>query len=427
MTFTRRAFLRTLAGTSFAAATLRRWEAWAQTATFPKRLLVVYTSAGRDTESYCSGTGPGFTLSPGYSALAPYKDKLLILDGVRIPAHVNEKHPNGRCSMLTARKATASGATGQSIDRFLANALTQGKSVFCGGSGTSPNSGNGAIDMPISWQGANSPNSNFLDGAQSVLRALFPGGTTPPPSAPPPTSGGDDPAALNEHALNRHLIQEVEKLQRRVPRGDAERLQLHLTALQQLRASLPPISGSTPTSPPPSTLPTCNAALPMVMAENDAISLALAHAFACGQARIAVMRLGGDEPIHSYSHFGDSPNYLSQLRAQDRANAETVARLLGYLSQFKEGAGSVLSNTLVVWTSEVAGGYSGGDIHDFANVPFVLAGGLGGTVKTGQRILLSNSRTCGELYRTVAQAMGVNPAGFGDPSFGGTALPEMLV
>ncbi len=431
-TFTRRAFLRTLAGTSFAAATHRRWEAWAQAAEFPKRLLVVYTSAGRDNESYCSGTGAGYTLSPGYAALAPFKDKVLMLDGIRIPDHVNEEHPAGRCAMLTARPATPNGATGQSIDRFLANALTNGKSVFCGGLGTRGNSGNGAIDMPISWEAANTPNNNFIEGRGELLQALFPGVTPAPPTPMDPGPTMPDSALLDEHALNEHLTQEVERLRKVVPRGDADRLQLHLTALSQLRASLPPIAGTgsgggAGGGTGGGGLPACNSAVPMVMSENDSIGLALAHAFACGQARIAVMRLGGDEPIHSYSHWGDSASYRAQLRAEDKANTETVARLLGYLNQFPEGSGTVLTNTLVVWTSEVAGGYSGGDIHDFVNMPFVLAGGLGGKIKTGQRLVVPGLRTCGELYRTIAQSMGVNAAGFGAAGFGGPSLTDILV
>ncbi len=422
-TFTRRALLRTFAGTSVAAATLRNWTSWAETGVFPKRLLIVYSSAGRDSDSQCTGTGSTFSLGTGYAPLEPWKKKLLVLDGLRIPEHVNEEHPNGRCSMLTARAATPNGATGQSIDRFLAAALTNGRSVFCGPSGTRAG---GGVDMPVSWNSSNVSNDAYLDGRDAVLSSLFSGAVNPQP----PT-GGTDPtkpsaATLNAHALNRHLKQEMERLRKVVPRTDIDKFELHLTALEQIRASLPTLDGQ-PIGMPQS-LPTCNSNVPNVMAEQDAVSLALAHAFACGRAQIAVMRLGGDEPIHGWSHWNDGPSFHDRLRALDIANSEAVARLLGYLDSIAEGAGTVLSNTLVVWTTEVAGGYGGGDIHGVENMPFILAGGLQGSIKTGQRLVLSGRRTCGELYRSIARAMGVSSAaGFGDPSFGGSFLDDVLV
>jgi Protein of unknown function (DUF1552) len=420
-TLTRRAFLRTFAGTSVAASMLRSFEAWAENGVFPRRLLIVYSSAGRDTESYCSGTGRNYALSKGYEPLQAWKNKLLMLDGLSIPPHVSEEHPNGRCSMLTARAAlpgsgVSSSAAGASIDRVVANGIAQGKSVYCGPLSTSPN--NGSVDTAVSWLGPRAPNESFLEGKNAMLAALFPGGSAPP--TPPP--GKADAAAQNEHALNRHLKSELERLRKVAPKASVAKLDLHFQALEQLGRSLPPVDGSGPAVP----LANCDAAIPGVLTDQDAVGLLLARAFACGRAQVAVMRLGGDEPIHSYSHWSDGPNFRESLRALDRSNAEAFGRLLGYLDSFPEGAGTVLSNTLVVWTSEVSGGYSTGEIHGTTEMPFVLAGGLGGKIKVGERLIVKG-KTCADLYRSVAEAMGVAASSsFGDPGFGGSGLPDIL-
>lgn len=478
--FTRRALLRTLAGTSFAAATLRRWEAWAQAGAFPTRLLIIYSSAGLDQNSTCTGTGTGFTLSPGFAPLAPFKSRLTVLDGVRIPDHVSEEHPDGRSSMLTGRRArnNSGGATGISIDKFIANGITNGSSLFCGPQGTHAG---GGVDQPVSWQAAGTPNDAFINGITPFLNTVFAGATTSPQgggraggsgggsaggratgggagggSAMPPGPTAAERAAIeNELALNDHLQSELARLRRVAPASAREKLELHLLALQQLRAGVPPLpsapsgggggggmamvgpgggsAGSgAPTaggsSGPVTSLPGCTRPTSVTPTEQDAVGLAVAHAFACGRSRIAVLRLGGDEPIHTYSHWGNQ-TVRNQLKAADLQNATHVARMLGYLDAFPEGAGTVLSNTLVIWTTEVTGSYlSSPDIHGTIGVPYVLAGGMGGRFKVGERLVVPNTRTNTELYRTVASVMGVpNSASFGDPGFGGASFPEILV
>jgi hypothetical protein len=399
---------------------LRWWEAWAQAATFPRRLLIVYSSAGLDDFCSCTGTGTGYTLSAGFQPLAPFKSKLTILDGLRIPDHISEEHPDGRSSMLTARPArpNSGGATGISFDKFAARALSNGTSLFCGPNGTSAG---GGVDQPVSWHASGTPNDAFIDGIGPLLRALFPG------VSPSPTSGTDagvSAVVRDQLALHQHLQAELRRLRKVAPPSALEKLDLHLLALQQLAAGLEPAGGG---EPRPS-LPSC--AVPSFSAptEQDQVSLAVAHALACGRVRVGVIRLGGDEPIHTYSHY-DNPGDLQRRQQTDQRNAQHVANLLGYLDAFPEGSGTLLSNTLVVWTSEVSGSYQKSpDIHSPTGVPMVLAGGLGGTIKLGQRIVVPNTRTNGEFYRTVGQLMGVpNAVSFGDPSFGGASLPEIVL
>jgi Protein of unknown function (DUF1552) len=414
-TMDRRTFMRVFAGATFAATATRFFVSNADTGVFPTRFLFVYSSAGRDTPSLCTGTGAGFTLGAGYAALEPWRKKILVLDGLRIPTHASEEHPSGRASMLSGMSSSSGNnivARGPSIDRYLADKLNNGSSVYTGQAGPG-----GDIDVSISWHAANTANDAFVTGPEALLGKLFSGMGTPTPK--PDGGSGPSAATQDELALNDYLMSEVQRLEKVAPKSEAEKLQLHLIALQQIRANLSGASGT-------SGLPTCSAPpLASVANDTDKINLILAHAFACGAARMAVVRLDLEEPHHQYSHWNDGADYRRQLQAIDVDTSASFARLLGYLDGFKEGAGTLLDHTLVVWSSEVSGSH-GGDGHGTEQMPFILAGGLGGKIKLGQRIV-APAATNAQLYRSVAQAMGVPNPTFGDPSFGSGLLTEILV
>jgi hypothetical protein len=118
----------------------------------------------------------------------------------------------------------------------------------------------------------------------------------------------------------------------------------------------------------------------------------LVSAFSCDATRIASLQirpgendgypyrfLGVDVEHHLTSH--DTSAAKQELLAKIYTwYAERFAYLLGRLDAVPEGQGSMLDHTLVIWGSEVGTGSS----HDFANVPFVVAGGGGFGVRSGQ-------------------------------------------
>lgn len=400
-TTTRRAFLRTFAGASCAAVMLRHFVGSAQEGAYPLRFLFVYTNDGRDLRSRCTGTGRQFTLGPSYSELEPIRDKLLVLDGLRIPEHVDEEHPNGRCAMLTGRPATTQWRSrGISIDRLLARSLSHGESLYTGTQ--SPDEG---LDVPISWHGAGLMNDAFVGGEQALMRHLFPGIAVPTEG----DEGQTDGTLENELALHRFLMEDVRRLEKVAPAEEREKVMLHLEALMQLEASL---MGSGGTGHP---LPSCDGeVLRSASTETDRISQIVAHALACGRARIAVLRIGVNEPHHEYSHWNDQST-LDRLVALDRTYNAHFVKLIGALESFREGDGTLLDHTIVVWSSEVSGDH-GNELHGTEGMPFILAGGRSAKLRLGERIV-ALGKTNTELYRAIALKLGVtDTSDFGDPA-----------
>ena len=80
----------------------------------------------------------------------------------------------------------------------------------------------------------------------------------------------------------------------------------------------------------------------------------------------------------------------------------------------KEGEGTVLDNSCLLFLSNMWSGSK----HDSTKLPILLAGGLGGAIKTG-RVLSFNGRTDGDrklcsLYLSILGGMGVKLDRFGD-------------
>jgi len=133
-----------------------------------------------------------------------------------------------------------------------------------------------------------------------------------------------------------------------------------------------------------------------------------------GQARMTW--LGIKEGHHGLSHEGDD-----NLEAQDKLTrinrwyAVQVAYLAKRLAATPEpgGAGSLLDNTLIVWTNELGKG----NTHTLRNIPFVLVGG-GLDFKMG-RALKFPEVPHNRFLLSLAQAMGHPIQRFGNPDYCG--------
>jgi Protein of unknown function (DUF1552) len=285
----------------------------------------------------------------------------------------------------------------------------------------------------VSWNAAGTINAGYLQGSDAFVRRIFAGAL--------PTTGMAQTASAadrNEAALYDYLMADVKRMQRFAPREQIDKLELHVQALTQLRAGLP-AGGGLGASDPFTPAAGCDKSPALTGTSNDTdkLSLAVAHAFACGRARIGVMRIGAEDPYHTYSHWRDSPSYRKELQSMDLLWAGHFAKLLGYLDGFPEGTGTLLDNTLVVWGSECCGEFGVGvqygstatpdenGLHGTTNMPFVLAGSFGGTFRTGERII-AGDQTNVELFRTIASQMGTTADDFGAANLYHTPLNAVL-
>jgi hypothetical protein len=124
--------------------------------------------------------------------------------------------------------------------------------------------------------------------------------------------------------------------------------------------------------------------------------------------------LGVEEGHHDLSHEPDSNEKAQEKLVKiNRWYCEQVAYLAKRLADTPEpgGNGSLLDNTLIVWTNELGKGNS----HTHDNTPFVLVGG-GLNFKSG-RALKYNNVPHNRLLMALAHGFGHNVKSFGNPDY----------
>ncbi|MBM3348007.1 MAG: DUF1552 domain-containing protein, partial [Betaproteobacteria bacterium] len=119
---------------------------------------------------------------------------------------------------------------------------------------------------------------------------------------------------------------------------------------------------------------------------------------------------------HSIGHMTGHPDRDKHCTPIRKFHAERVADLARRLDAIKEGDGTVLDNTLIVWMSD-----SGEEHHGFcAEWPLVVIGNLGGKLKTAGRFLQfpkyqsAGHRTIANFYLSLLHAVGDRRKSFGE-------------
>jgi Protein of unknown function (DUF1552) len=181
---------------------------------------------------------------------------------------------------------------------------------------------------------------------------------------------------------------------------------------------------------------------PGVRAENDNIPRIskmqidlMVNAFAADFARIATLQftnsvgqarmrwLGITEGQHDLSHKPDSDkDAQDKLTRINKWYCEQLVYLATRLAETPEpgGGGSLLDNTLIVWTNELGKGNS----HTQDNIPFVLVGN-GLDFRMG-RSLKYKRMPHNRLLLALAHGFGHRIEKFGNPNFcGGGVLPDL--
>ncbi len=431
---TRRQLLLRLGSAAAAAPFLPLLRSFAQDAAYPRRLLLIYTPHGTVYDSWKpTGSTSDFTLSPILAPLAAHRQRLNVLDGLRIehsrvPAPPHTEGMSlvwtgshlGEGNTFMIQQYPVDWVTGPSIDQAVAQRIgadTPFRSLELGvkASGNSPTA-------RMIYAGARQPLQAEGDPARAFDR-LFGAGAMP--STPDPVLQGR--LARRASVLDA-VAGQLTALQSRVAQADRMKIDAHLTALRELerRAMHRPAACEQPARAGASALPD------LFDRHVDLVTAA----FACDRTRVASIQirvgdndndaytwLGIQRGHHDMSHDGDG-------NAQSRADltkiytwyASRVARLLDQLDAVQEGDGTLLDNTLVVWGSELGKG----NTHAFERVPFVLAGGAGGALPTG-RYLQYVDVPHNRLLVSIGQAFGLSDLDqFGTTDTGRGGLPGLL-
>jgi hypothetical protein len=211
---------------------------------------------------------------------------------------------------------------------------------------------------------------------------------------------------------------DYQALQGKLGAEDKQRLDAHVSSLAELDRRIQQMPVTDCTRP----VLGATAAFPDAgKAQMDLVTQALA----CDLTRVVTFEwttaqggntfpwLGINDSHHGLSHEPDS-NAAAQdkLFRINRWYAEQYALLLTKLKAVKEGSGTLLDNTAVLWINELAKG----NTHEFDNVPMVLGGKLGGALRPGRWLQLNGEKPHNDLFVALMQGFGLNVTTFGNPA-----------
>jgi Protein of unknown function (DUF1552) len=418
--FSRRALLKGLGVSAAASPFVPLLNASGQTAAPPKRLVLFFTPHGTVWDKWKpTGMETAFSLSPILMPLLRHQSRLTVLAGLGIPDKgVGAPHTKGPSLLWTGSTLTDDGTfnrsdcsggctygwnSGPSVDQLVVNALkptTPYKSlqfgVRCGGNNPASRMIYTAAQQPLA------PETD----PWAAFGRLF--GTPATPTALAKLQ------AERKSTLDVALA-ELNALRPRAAAADRVKLDAHLESIRTLEtrlqaaqpaACVPPMLGTKLTAGDAANTPT-------VMDRHFDLMTA---ALACDLTRVASFQhsigdndgtihswLGQTQAHHAMTHAPDSDTVTwANLIAVYTWYATKFGELLDRLAAVKEGNGTMLDNTMVVWGSELGKGNS----HSFAQVPFVIAGGAGGALRPGRFLQFGAGVAHNRLLVSICHAMG---------------------
>ncbi|WP_394795902.1 DUF1552 domain-containing protein [Armatimonas sp.] len=124
----------------------------------------------------------------------------------------------------------------------------------------------------------------------------------------------------------------------------------------------------------------------------------------------AYRNIGINEGHHDLSHHGRDAAKLEKLRKINHYHVEQLAYILNKMQSIKEGDKTLLDNTMLVY----GGGISDGDRHNHNDLPLLLCGGGGGTIKSGRHVRYADKTPMSNLLITMLDRFGIPGETLGD-------------
>jgi len=117
---------------------------------------------------------------------------------------------------------------------------------------------------------------------------------------------------------------------------------------------------------------------------------------------VSYPELGFSDQHHSLTHHNNEEEKVDKVSKITAFNISQFAHMVKRLQSIREGEGTLLDNCIMMWGS----GLEDGNKHSRANLPFIIAGRGGGSIRTGQ-FLPATSGNQGDLLGTLLTCAGI--------------------
>jgi len=378
-----------------------------QTAGSPKRVIFFLQNHGFDPLT-CIPNGlkescalDGVTLEKPMQALEPYKGRMHIITGLH-GRHTNPGHSAYFGALGAYRGGTGVPPSAATIDYALSRSLPETiLPPLCIGMESLESMKARPTLATLTASGPNQP--IFMHCDPNMLYQILFGSI----------ADGD----IQKHYQARsHVMLEVERVAKLkakgLPKSESERYETYVNGFRDLngmREKLSAISGPLKQYAPKLDERYTNpqfetewhdALLEIgIAALQTNLTNVLTIASGCGEYFGSWKGLGISDTGHGLGHL-DQPDNLIWTKIR-QYNCEMLVKLMKALEAIPEGGGSMMDNTLIVYTSNNAEKQH----SDGATWPFVLLGNAGGRFKTGQYTNIKE-RPINDLYTTFLHGIG---------------------
>jgi Protein of unknown function (DUF1552) len=411
----------------------------------PRRFISLYMPNGVIPSLWFPEGGVSdFTLSAAHESLKPHRKDIVIFRGidnaVGKKSSFESPHFGGMGAMLTGMRSV--GATegsmlagGPSLDQVLGKVIAEQplnrppfRSLVLGTHGSTSGT------AVISYGGPAAPIEKTLT-AKALFEQLF----------------GNSAAAdaAKKRSRQRSVLdgasRDAQALRQRLGASDRQRIDQHLTSIREIEQRLSAGMTCNPNAVKAGETNDLTARLPEMVTEMfDVLTLAIS----CDLTRAITYQLrteGETGGFHTYGWLGVGPlahDSRPENQSKDHHHmshndtlpsnkedlgkvggwyASQLANLIERLKALPEGSGTAFDNTAILLGSAIGQGN-----HTLEDIPYIIAGSCGGSLRTGQYLQLKNVPN-NNLLVSLMNAMGVPGNTFGDPEFCTGPLPGLLL
>ncbi|HZT83318.1 MAG TPA: DUF1552 domain-containing protein [Gemmataceae bacterium] len=408
----------------------------APAARVPNRLAFFYVPNGVNMQAWTPAEeGTNFALPPLLEPLRPYKDDLLVLSGLTCDkARPNGDGPGDHARAMSAyltgcqprKTAGANIKAGVSADQLIAQKighLTRLPSLEIGcdrglQAGNCDSGYSCAYSANLSWRSEAMPMPKEVD-PKLVFERLFSGGSKAEAGA-----AAARRARYNQSVLD-FVLEDADRLRGKLGSADQRKLDEYLSSVREIEMRLFRAgreSSAKVEAPKGVTVPS---GIPKEYAEHirllgDLLVLAFqgdltrvsTFVFANEGSNRSYRFINVPEGHHDLSHHGGNKDKLEKIKKINLFHLTQFAYVVGKLKAIKEGDGTLLDHCMLVYGS----GIGDGNRHNHDQLPILVAGKGGGTIKTGRHVRYPRraDTPLTNLYVSLAERMGVALERVGD-------------
>ena len=397
-----------------------------------KRVGAIYVPNGMSMARWLPPTEGALEITPVLSPLTPVKDQLLVLSGMankEAKQRLDEgdgDHSRCQAAYLTGAHAVkASGANttlevGVSMDQIVARDLRDDTQLASLELSLEANElvgqcedGYGcAYSATIAWRDANTP-LPMQTNPRAVFEHLF--------GAVDSTEPGARMRALRrDKSILDSVNVEISDLQRQLGRGDRSKLAGYLDSVRDIERRIQIAESQSDRGLPEVEQP---AGIPADFEEyaNLMFDLMLV-AYQADLTRVCTFLIGREksvrtypeigvaEPHHPVSHHRQREEQLVKLSKINTFHMSMFGRFLEKMRGTFDGDGTLLDQSMVIYGA----GMGNSNAHDPLDLPIVVAGGGGGTLKGNRHVRLPEGTPLANMHLTLLEKMGMPAERLGD-------------